>query len=89
MLPLSVISIVFTLLSCGIGAPNDLRQMMDAQTVLSNRDPILRVGSHVWQSLIAILLFPLTFTPYCDVLRPHLREGLRSEITVEAGAEST
>lgn len=87
ILPLSVISIAFTLLSCAIGAPNDLRQMMDPQAVVGERDPIIRVANHVWQSLVSILLFPLSFTPFCDVLRPQLRDDLLQGKTIEGNGE--
>lgn len=83
ILPLSVISVAFTLLSCAIGAPNDLRQVMDPQAVMGEHNPFVRVGNHVWQSLISILLFPLSFTPFCDVLRLPLRDDLVQGKTIE------
>ncbi len=83
ILPLSIISIAFTLLSCAIGAPNDLRQMMDPQAVMGEHDPLVRVLNHVWQSLAGIFLFPLSFIPFCDVLRPQLREDMLQGKTME------
>jgi len=76
--PLSVVTVFFTGLSMAIGAPSDLMQMMTLDSLTSNKDINLKVVSHVWQSAINILLFPLSFTPICDILRPHLHDDLQS-----------
>jgi hypothetical protein len=74
--PLSIVSIFFAALSLAVGAPSDLMQMLSVDKVMGQYDPNSRVLAHVWSSLIGILLYPLSFTPICDILRPQLRNYL-------------
>lgn len=74
--PLSIVSVFFAALSIAVGAPSDLMQMLTVDRVVGQYDPNARIVSHVWSSLIGILLYPLSFTPICDILRPHLRNYL-------------
>ncbi len=80
--PLSTVSIFFAVLSIVVGAPSDLMQIMAVDKVLGEYDPNSKIMSHVWSSLIGILLFPLSFTPICDILRTQLRNDLLAGKTV-------
>lgn len=95
--PLSVVCMFFVLFSFALGAPSDLVQMLTLEKVMKEYDPNSKIIAHVWASLISILLFPLSFTPICDILRPHLRSALLSDgavartasgATVGAGADA-
>ncbi len=83
----SIVSILFTGLSIALGAPSDLMQMMSVDKVVGTYDPTGKIFAHVWASLIGILLFPLSFTPICDILRPQLRKDLLLGKTIPEGDE--
>lgn len=88
--PLSIVSVFFAALSIAVGAPSDLMQMLTVDKVVGQYDPNARILSHVWSSLIGILLYPLSFTPICDILRPQLRNYLLAgEMIVKASQETT
>lgn len=80
--PLSIVSVFFAVLSIALGAPSDLLQMMAVDKVLGEYNPNTKIASHVWSSLVGILLFPLSFTPICDILRAQLRNDLLAVKTI-------
>lgn len=80
--PLSIVSIFFAVFSIVLGAPSDLMQIMAVDKVLGEYDPNTKIMSHAWSSLIGILLFPLSFTAICDILRQQLRNDLLAGKTV-------
>lgn len=72
-LPLALVTIVFVVLNACAGAPSDLKQMISVDSLIQKQDMTVKSLSHVWQGLISIILFPLTLTPVCEILRPSLR----------------
>ena len=91
--PLSMVCMFFVFFSFALGAPSDLVQMLTLERVMKEYDPNAKLLAHVWASLISILLFPLSFTPICDILRPHLRsmlldDGTTNGIAICASADS-
>ena len=90
--PLSIVSVLFAALSIAVGAPSDLMQMLTVDRVAGQYDANARILAHVWSSLIAILLYPLSFTPICDILRPqlrnHLLEGKTSKEASQANSQA-
>lgn len=87
--PLSIVSIFFAVLSIALGAPSDLMQMLTVDKVVGQYDANARILAHVWSSLIGILLYPLSFTPICDILRPQLRNYLLAGKTIGEASQTT
>ncbi|MBC8000585.1 MAG: hypothetical protein IAF58_21735 [Leptolyngbya sp.] len=71
--PLALVTFVFVFLNACAGAPSDLKQMISVDTLIQKQNMTVKSLSHLWQGLISIILFPLTLTPVCEILRPSLR----------------
>jgi hypothetical protein len=82
--PLAIVSALFAVLSFALGAPSDLLQMATVEKTLAQYDPTAKTISHVWSSVLSVILFPLSFVPICDVLRPQLRDDLLARRLVES-----
>jgi hypothetical protein len=82
--PLAIVSALFAVLSFALGAPSDLLQMATVEKTLAQYDPTAKTISHVWSSFLSVILFPLSFVPICDVLRPQLRDDLLARRLVES-----
>lgn len=82
--PLGIVSALFAVLSFALGAPSDLLQMATVEKTLAQYDPTAKTISHVWSSFLSVILFPLSFVPICDVLRPQLRDDLLARRLVES-----
>lgn len=82
--PLAIVSAFFGVISFALGAPSDLLQMATVEKTLAQYDPTSKTISHVWSSFLSVILFPLSFVPICDVLRPMLRAELLEGIVIES-----
>jgi hypothetical protein len=83
--PLSIVSVFFSLQSFALGAPSDLLQMLSVEKVVVQYDPAVKVVSQVWAAAVSLLLYPLSFVPICDILRPQLRDHLLAGRMIEVG----
>ncbi|HIA54355.1 MAG TPA: hypothetical protein EYN91_20095 [Candidatus Melainabacteria bacterium] len=81
--PLSTVSIFFSVLGFGLGAPSDLLQMLSLEKVVIQVDPNAKVISQAWSSVLSLVMFPMSFVPICDILRPLLREELLAGRMIE------
>lgn len=82
--PLSIASVFFAVLSFALGAPSDLLQVLSVEKIVVQYDPGAKVLSQVWSSALSLVLFPLSFVPICDILRPQLRDAVLSGNQVQS-----
>ncbi|HEY9786081.1 MAG TPA: hypothetical protein V6D17_11805, partial [Candidatus Obscuribacterales bacterium] len=72
-LPLSAVIIIFAIINVVIGTPADLPQLLRPELILEKRNVYLTALSQVWQGVVSIVLFPLSLTPVCEILRGRIR----------------
>lgn len=87
-LPLAIVTFVFVILNACAGAPSDLKQMISIDTLVQKQNMMVKSISHLWQGLISVILFPLTLTPVCEILRPNLRAMSNSKEAVLSSENS-
>lgn len=77
---LSAVIIVFSIVNSVLASPGDLVQLMNPELLLAPRNVYLVVLADVWQAAASVVLFPLSMTPICDVLKGRIKSGVAVEV---------
>lgn len=72
-LPLTAVIMFFLVANLIFGSPGDVYQLTHPETLKERPDLYFRVISQVWQAALSVVMFPLSMTPICDILRGRIK----------------